>query len=153
MIRATGYIAGFFLLVLMLLTVCDTLLRAVFNAPILGGMEICESAMLILGAFAIVYCAYEKGHVTVDILVSKLSPKGQGIVEIIGYVLCLVLVIPMTLVYIPEAMIKWRLSEVSTVLRIPDFPFYIVIVIGFTMFCLVILNAIIETVKRMKENE
>ena len=148
-IRIGGYIAVVALAVMMLLTVFDVFLRFVFNRPILGAMEITEYLMVTLSFLAIAYCAMEKGHVKVQLLVSRLKTRGRTILGIIGHVLSLVLCIPMTLVYIPEAVDVLRTGERSEVLGIPAFPFYIVVIIGCGLLTIVVLIALINSIKRL----
>jgi len=85
----------------------------------------------------------------VDIIVCRLKKKTQDIIDLIGYLLGLVLLIPMTLVYIPEAIDSWEMGQVSTILRIPELPFYILTVIGFTLFCFVLIVKIVTTITGM----
>jgi TRAP-type C4-dicarboxylate transport system permease small subunit len=144
LIRVGAYLAIVALVSMMLLTVCDVFLRYAFNCPILGGMEITESMMITLAFLAIAYCALEKGNVKMDILVSRLPSRGQVAFDIVGYILCLVLSIPMAWCYLTEAFDIQRLGQVSTILRIPAYPFYLVVFFGCTMLSIVLL---IELVK------
>lgn len=150
-IRLGGYVAGVVLAAMMLLTVLDVFLRFVFNRPIRGGMEITEHMMGVLSFLAISYCATEGRHVKVDLLVSRLKDRGQTIFAIIGWALSLVLFIPMTLVYIPEAIDIQSYGEQSEVLNIPAFPFYIVVIIGCGLLSMVLLVELIKSIGRLAE--
>lgn len=151
-IRIGGYIAAVVLAAMMLLTVLDVFLRYVFNRPILGGMEITEHMMLVLCFLAISYCATEGRHVKVDLLVARLKDRVQTIFAVIVYGLSLVLFIPMTLVYIPEAIVVQRFGEESEVLGIPAFPFYIVVIIGCGLLSIVLLVELIKSIERLLEH-
>ena len=150
-IRLGGYVAGVVLAAMMLLTVLDVFLRFVFNRPILGGMEITEYMMGVLSFLAISYCATEGRHVKVDLLVSRLKDKGQAIFAIIGCALSLMLFIPMTLVYIPEAIAVRYYGEQSEVLGIPAFPFYVVVIIGCGLLSIVLIVELVKSIERLTE--
>ena len=150
-IRIGGYVAAITLAAMMLLTVLDVFLRFVFNRPILGGTEITEHMMVILSFFAIAYAAIEGIHVRVELLVKRLSRKAQAVFTIIGYVLSLVLCVPLTLVYIPEAIAVRSYGEESEVLAIPAFPFYVVVIIGCSLLTLVVIIELTKAIQRLTE--
>lgn len=150
-IRIGGYIAAVTLAAMMLLTVLDVFLRFVFNRPILGGIEITEHMMVVLSFFAIAYAGIEGIHVKVELLVKRLQRKAREIFAIIGYVLSLALCIPLTLVYIPEAITVKNFGEESEVLAIPAFPFYVVVIIGCTLLTLVVFIELLKAIQRLAE--
>src|SRR4030042_6392163 len=48
-----------------------------FNRPIQGTFEIVSVLLLVSSAPGLGWCQYLKGNVRIDILVNRLSPKGQ----------------------------------------------------------------------------
>lgn len=147
-IRIGGYIAALALAAMMLLTVTDVFLRFVFNRPILGCTEIAEHMMVVLSFLAIAYAAIEGIHVRVELLVKRLRKKAQALFAIIGFLLSLVLCIPLTLVYIPEAISVKNFGEESEVLAIPAFPFYVVVIIGCALLTVVVIIELIKAIQR-----
>ena len=130
-------IAGIVLTAMMFLIMTDVVLRYVFNSPITGSYEIIQYMMAILISFAVVYCAYKRSHVSVDIVFDLLPPKPQSIVACLGSLIVLILFILIAwenVLYIKETYDQ-RLT--STVLYIPTFPFVAAVAVGFVAFCLV----------------
>ena len=131
-------IAASALTAMMFLIMTDVVLRYVFNRPITGSYEIVEYIMAILISFAVVYCAYKRGHVAVDLLFDRLPPRPQSIVECLGSLITLILFILIAwqnLLYIKEVYDE-RLT--STILYIPTFPFVAFVAAGFVVLCLVL---------------
>ena len=148
-IKGGAYVGITVLILMMLVTVSDVFLRYVFNRPILGSIEIVKFSLVIVAFLAIPYCALEDGHVKMDFAVSRLPPRGQTVIEIVGYIFCLVLAITMTCLYIPEAIEMRRVGESSIVLGIPAYPLYLIIFVGCLMLSLVLLVNLIKSVARL----
>lgn len=132
-------IGSWILFAMMMLTLVDVTLRYIFNRPIPGGIEVSEYMMVILVAFTLAYTAFEKGHITVDLIVSKLPPKAQAITNSITTMasLCFFSVVTWQAgLYVKSTVDSgWR----SEMLGIPIFPFVGVIAIGCGVLCLVFL--------------
>ena len=148
-IKSGAYVGIAALILMMLVTVSDVFLRYVFNRPILGSIEIVKFLLIIVAFLAIPYCALEDGHVKMDFAVSRLPPRGQTVIEIVGYIFCLVLTITMTCLYIPEAIEMRRVGERSIVLGIPAYPLYLIIFVACLMLSLVLLVNLIKSVARL----
>ena len=129
--------ASIVLAAMMLLTVADVGLRWIFNYPIIGATEITESMMACIAFFALAWCAAEKSHLQVNLVVDHLPKRVQGIIDSLttGGGLCLV------------ALIAWRsflegravqeMHLISSLIKIPAYPFYYVIAAGSVMLCVV----------------
>jgi TRAP-type C4-dicarboxylate transport system permease small subunit len=130
-------IAAGVLTAMMFLIMTDVVLRYVFNSPITGSYEIIQYMMAVLISFAVVYCAYKRGHVSVDIVFDQLPPKPRSIVACLGSLIVLILFIFIAwqnVAYIKETYDQ-RLT--STILYIPTFPFVAAVAVGFVAICLV----------------
>ena len=145
-------IAAIVLTAMMFLILTDVVLRYVFNSPITGSYEIIQYMMAILISFAIVYCAYKRSHVSVDIVFDQLPPKPQSIVACLGSLIVLILFILIAwenVLYIKETYDQ-RLT--STILYIPTYPFVASVAVGFVAICLVMfiefLHALHGVVKK-----
>lgn len=149
--RLGGYIAAVAIVAMMMVTVVDVVLRFFFNSPLMGSIEISEYIMVVLSFLAMAYCAIEGGHVTVDLVVSLLKKKTQIAWDVFGYVSGLVLFIPMTLVFIPEAIEVYQMGDESEVLYIPAFPFYIVVIVGCAFISLVLAIELVKSIQRLAE--
>ena len=81
-----GRIGGWFLIPLSFLVVYDVILRYVFNMPTLWAWDVnvqIQAAIVVLGGG---YALLHKGHVSVDILVSKLSTRKRALLDSIMYI-------------------------------------------------------------------
>lgn len=129
---------------MMLLTFADVALRYVFNRPISGSYELTEFMMAVLLTFGIAYCAVVKGHVTVDVVVSRFPQRVQAIIDSITCLLGLSLFSLIT--WQCAVLIKDRLELglTSQVLYIPTFPFVGVVALGSAVFCLVLITHLLD---------
>jgi len=136
------------LLLVMVLIGANTLLRSLFDKPILGTYEIVCLASSIVVFFAMARTEHLKGHITVTFLVSRFSLRAQIIFEVIasffGVVVC--------------SLICWEgisfgndfytSKEVTTALGLPIYPFAYGMSLGFgvmgLMFFLNIYDSIIN---------
>jgi TRAP-type C4-dicarboxylate transport system permease small subunit len=120
--------AGMSLIIpLMLLTTGDVIGRGFFRKPIPGTFELSEYLLAVLILLGAAYTQQVKGHVGVDFITSRLSPRLRKICQIITTLLSLFII----------AIVVWQgflqgMSErtVSEILRIPQYPFRLLIAIG-----------------------
>lgn len=146
--RILAIAAGIVLAAMMLLTVADVALRWIFNYPIIGATEITESMMVCIAFFALAWCAAENSHLKVDLVVDRLSPRVQSIIDSLTTLagLCLV------------ALIAWRsflegravqeMNLISSLIKLPAYPFYYVIGAGCIMLCLVMVCQLTQHLAR-----
>lgn len=137
---------------MMFLIMTDVVLRYVFNSPLSGSYEILEYMMAILVAFAVVYCAHQQGHVSVDILFDQLPARFQAILKCITTLVVLILFLLIAwqnVLYIKE---NYDQKLTSAILYIPIYPFVAAVAVGFMALCLVLLvdflNALIGVVSK-----
>jgi TRAP-type C4-dicarboxylate transport system permease small subunit len=145
-IQFAAYAAAVVLVFMMLLTVAEVCLRFSLNRPIFGSIEIVESSLVTLAFLAIVYCTMEDSHVKMDILTRYFPLKAQQYIEVVGYLLCLALFVPMAYLSLPEAFRMRITGESSTVLSIPTYPLYFVICFACAMVSLVLIGNVIKAV-------
>ena len=124
---------------MMLLTAADVFLRYLFNRPITGKLELVEFMMAMVIPFSIVYCAHQKLHVHVDILIEHLSKRSQTILSCITCFLSLVLFILIawqSFIYIAD---EYGSKLTSAVLYIPVYPFIAMVAFAFAILSLILL--------------
>jgi TRAP-type C4-dicarboxylate transport system permease small subunit len=144
--RWFAYVATGVLGLMMLLTVADVFMRAFFNSPITGTTEITEFMMIVVVFPALAWCAVNRRHVRVDLLVSQLPPRIQTIIDSITLLLTLCTFIIITWHSMLEAM---DVYTTTSLLKLPHAPFYWVLTAGLALFCLSIVTLLIENI--MKE--
>lgn len=142
--RGTSVVGVSALVAMMFLTGSDVTLRYIFNRPIPGSMEVTEFMMAMVIGLGLAYCALQKGHVRVDIVLSRLPRLAQVVMNSIASFIFLGLFILITwrTAYRAESMMDQGL--VSQVLYIPVYPFALVVTAGCAVLCLVLLKDFIE---------
>ena len=136
------------LLAMMFLTAADVFGRYFLKRPIVGAYELQEYLMVCVVSLTLAYCAAEKGHVVVDILVSRFPQRVQAVIGAFTmfFGLCLCSVITwQAVVYVQRTLGS---GLVSATLKIPRYPFIGVLVFGMALFCLVLLIDFFEFLSR-----
>jgi TRAP-type C4-dicarboxylate transport system permease small subunit len=78
-------------MVIMFLVAVDVCLRYLFNSPLEGAYEAVELMMAIMFCYGIAYTQRQKGHVAVNLVVSRLRDRNRAIVSSIVSFISLVL--------------------------------------------------------------
>jgi TRAP-type mannitol/chloroaromatic compound transport system permease small subunit len=121
-----------FLILLMIILIClETILRYAFNSPTIWSGEL---TTMVFGAYIILGGAYTLlvgGHVNMDIIHSRLSPRAKAIIDIITFVFFLFFVLVLIWKGSQRAMTAFSTMERSvTEWRPIVFPVMIILVIG-----------------------
>jgi tripartite ATP-independent transporter DctM subunit len=141
-----GYIGSWAIAVIMLLTFCDVILRYFFNSPIRGSFEISTYLMVIVISLNLSYCAVEKTHINITILVDRFSPTIRECNSAIYNFLGLSLFSLITWQSAVQANIIKISGSFSPDLHIPVYPFVWIVFIGSLLFSLVYLRDMIENI-------
>ncbi len=143
--------AGGAIVAAMLLVVVNVILRTVFGRPILGTYEFMGFISVLIISFGLSYCLLANAHIAVDFIVEKFNPKTQGVIDTITGIS----------VFLFMSFFTWKVFDhATTILKsrqlspTTQFPFYIVIYIMavcFTVFCLVYLIKIKESIGKARQ--
>ncbi len=136
------------LALMMFLTAADVTGRYVFNRPILGSYEISEHMMAILVAFTIAYCAVQRGHVNVDLVISRLPQRTRAILRTFTDLLSLGLFSLIAWQSLYQAKVQYFAGTTSPSLFFPVFPFIIITGLGFGLLSLVVLIQFFESLSQ-----
>jgi TRAP-type C4-dicarboxylate transport system permease small subunit len=131
---------------LMLLTVADVVGRSFLDKPVPGAFELSEyllSVMILLGA---AYTQQVKGHVGVDFLTRRLSPRGQALAQAVTILACLTVVTILVGSGFLEAV---RERAVSDQLRVPQWPFKLLVCVGGSFLWLELWIDLVSSVGRI----
>jgi TRAP-type C4-dicarboxylate transport system permease small subunit len=147
--RLTARVGACFLIPLMLLTSADVFSRDLFNTPIPGTIELSQYLLAVFILLGIAYTQQVKGYVEVTLLTSRLPPRARSILSIIATLLSLFIILVLVwqgwVVGIEE-------QTVSDMLRIPQYPFRILVAVAAFLTCLELLiglgNQTRNTVRR-----
>ena len=110
--------------------------RYFFKKPLLGGVEFVELAMTALGGFAIMYTGVKGAHISVDLILSRFTPRGKRIMQVIVSLLGLVSWGWLNYWLYIRA---FKMSKTMDILRISNSPFLFFFAVGISLFCLTLL--------------
>jgi TRAP-type C4-dicarboxylate transport system permease small subunit len=135
---------------LMLLTFADVTLRGFFNKPIPGTFELSQYILAVFILLGAAYTQQVKGHVGVDFITSRLSPRSRATCEIMTTLLSLFII----------AIVIWQgwvegITEktVSDQLRIPQYPFRVLVAVGGFLLWLELLIDLFSAFGKLRRNE
>lgn len=133
-----GRIFSWLVLILMLFTVLEVVMRRLFNSPTIWSFETCIQIYAFNFMIAAAYTLLHGSHVSIDILYEKLSIKRKAIVDIISYILFF---FPFTIIILWKgydfARMSWETNETSWSVFAPPL-YYIKTVIPITGLLLII---------------
>ena len=140
------FIGMFLAIPLMLLTVGDVMGRSFFNKPIPGTFELSEYMLAVIVLLGAAYTQQVKGHVGVDFLTSRFSPRTQAVLQAVttfaGLLIIAILVWQGYLEGIHE-------KAVSDQLRVPQWPFKLLVAVGGLLLWLELLLDFISSVLKI----
>lgn len=140
------FIGMFLAIPLMLLTVGDVMGRSFFNKPIPGTFELSEYMLAVIVLLGAAYTQQVKGHVGVDFLTSRYAPRTQAVLQALttlaGLLIIAVLVWQGYLEGIHE-------KAVSDQLRVPQWPFKLLVAAGGLLLWLELLLDFIASVLKI----
>ena len=143
--------AGMFLLLpLMWLTTGDVLGRKFLSKTIPGTFELSEYMLAVFILLGAAYTQQVKGHVGVDFIVNRLSPRIRTLCRIITTLLSLFIIIILVWQGWVEGI---RERTVSDMLRIPQSPFRLLVAIGGFLLWLELMIDLIDFIKKFKRGE
>jgi len=144
--RFISGIGAVFLISLMLITSSDVIGRDIFNHPIPGAVELSEYMLAVFILLGLAYTQQVKAHVGVSLFISRFPLRLQFILKIITTLLSLFIF----------AILAWQgikvgIEErtVSDMLRIPQYPFRLLVALAGFLLCLELLIDLTETVKKL----
>lgn len=144
-------IVGMCLLIpLMLLTTTDVMGRKFLSKTIPGSFELSEYILAVFILLGAAYTQQVKGHVGVDFVTSRLSPRVRAVCQIITTLLSLFII----------AILIWhgwlegiRERTVSDMLRIPQYPFRLLVAIGGFLLWLELLIDLVDSIGKLKRSK
>ena len=137
------------LVVMMLLITMDVLLRYFLNRPVKGSFELVEFMMAIVVCLGMAYTGVQKGHVAVEIVVSRFSPRVQALIDSFNYLVSTILFSLISWKSVVQAKVLGVSGLTSAILYVPVYPFVFVLAFGSGLLSLVFLVHFIDSVSRV----
>jgi TRAP-type C4-dicarboxylate transport system permease small subunit len=147
--RILNYIAALVLFFMMILTGVDVMLRYLFNAPITGSFEITQYVLPIVIAFGLAQCALEKGHVSVELVISGLPDRVKAFMNSIAYLLFSILYALIAWQSLLRAVGMKHTGLTTEVLAIPVYPFVLTVTVGCAVLCLATLKDFFQSLSKV----
>ena len=144
-------VAQWAMVAMMALAVVNIVLRLA-RRPILGTYEFISFLAAVAISFTLAYCAVQKGHIAVTMVVDHLQPRTRAVIEIIVNTISIAFF----------ALTAWQIGlyatdmvatgEVSPTTKTPFYPFVYGVAFSFFMLCLVLIvdlfHAIAQVVRK-----
>lgn len=135
-------LGGIFVTCIVLLTVCDVILRY-FGVPILGAYEIVSLGGALAMGISSFFTYWKKSHIRVDTFVEKMPKNISHILYIVTRVMILFIV---GLTGVSLIVIGFHLLEVREVTATLRFPYYPVVWVMGVAFLIVSLSMVYELI-------
>ena len=142
-------IAGLVLALMIVLTLCDVILRN-FGHPITGSMEIIQYGGSIVFGFSIPYATWIGAQVLVDLVTNKLSPKSRKTISAVTRVIGIIIFLFVSYNFFMYALDVKRTGELTASFKIPYYPFCFAISLSFLFQSLTIFCDLIKTLQGQK---
>ncbi len=142
------------LMVMMFLVAVDVFLRYAFNAPLEGTYEAVELMMAVVFCFGIAYTQRRRGHVSVDMIASRLGRRKRAAVSGLVALLSLGVFSLMTWQSFMKAGVALKSGETSyggvgPFGHVPMYPFIYLTSAACLIFCLELLVDCISSISRV----
>ena len=149
-----GVIATVSIIILMILTTVDVVMRYIFGNPIKGAYEVSEMFFLTAVFLGLAYTQLFRGHVNADLLVSRLSKHINLILETIMLLLALFIYVLFSWKGMEafwssfmEGEYRWGL------IRIPLWPARLMVPLGVSVLCLRFIGEIVINFRKLFRKE
>lgn len=140
-------VAAVTLVAMMLVTVINMIMREVY-VPFTGSAETVGFLGAVTAGLALGYTQIKRGHINVDVVVSRFPPKIQGIVDSISYFVSMAIFGVAAWQVFSWANRLMERREVSESGTIVFYPFVYVLAFGCAGFCLVLLIDCVRATRR-----
>ena len=149
--KLNRWIAGVgacFLVPLMLITSGDVVARDLFNHPIPGVVELSQYMLVAFILLGLGYAHQVRAHVAVSMLTTRLSQQGQ---LVLNMVLALVSLFSFSILAWQGLAVGIEERTVSDMLRVPQYPFRLLVSVAAFLVCLELLIDFGDSVRKLVE--
>jgi len=149
--RVMAVIAAVVLGIMMILTVADVAGRNLFLKPVEGTYELVGIMLVIAGCLGLGYCQLNLGHIRITVLSDLFSARGQAIILLVAYIIGAV---TCGLICWQGGLRAWdyifkTLGGIIVTLRLPLWPFMMLLAVGFGWACIIFLIDIYLTAREV----
>jgi TRAP-type C4-dicarboxylate transport system permease small subunit len=148
--NGVSFIGMFLLIPMMLLTAVDVIGRTFYSRPISGAVELSSYMMAIFILLGVAYTHQVKGHVRVTMLVSRIPKRAANLLDILTTLLSLFII---GIVAWQGWVVGMEERTVSDMLRIPQYPFRLLVSLAAALLCLELLIDLAANFQKLMRNE
>lgn len=134
--RRLALLGGWLLLAVAIVTAIDALLRDFLGRPLPGTFEATELVLAAIIFFGLPYTSLTDGHVSVDFLTSRFSPRTQQAIIAVNAVICAGLIGVITLQMASLAGEFLATNRTTITMRIPVFPCLVLVTVAASLTAL-----------------
>jgi TRAP-type C4-dicarboxylate transport system permease small subunit len=142
-------IAGVVLAFMIVLTLCDVILRNLGH-PITGSMEIIQYGGSIVFGFSIPYATWMGAQIIVDLVTQKLGLKNRKRIKAVTRTIGIIMFLFIAYNFSMYALDVKRTGELTASFKIPYYPFCFAISLSFLFHSLTIFSDLIKTLQGEK---
>jgi len=142
--------AGVILVGMVLLTLCDVILRN-FGYPITGSMEIIMYGGAMVFGFSIPFATLLKAQVQVDLIVEKLKPRSKKVVTIVTRVVGIALFLFVAYNFFLYGFDVKNTGEITSSFKIPYYPIVFALSFSFLFQSLTLVYDLVEVIREKPE--
>ena len=119
---------------LMCMTGIHVIMRKFTPVSVPDSIGLTECSMIVIVFLSMGYLQVNKGHIRVDIVVDRFPPRLRSFIEAIILVGCTVILLIVMYANILQAQLQYSTNLATGVLKIPLWPFFVVVCIGLLLF-------------------
>lgn len=136
------------MVVVVLITVLNILLRQFIGWSILGASEYVSAVSAVVISFSLARCALDDGHIKVDFFAEKLPKKALMVIDTL-FKLLISCVMVLLFIRLMQYGNKIRLSgEVSPTAQLQFYPFIFMVALGIGFLCLVNILELLKIIRK-----
>ena len=135
--RWANLLGTWLIMFLMILVCSDVIYRTISSKSIIGAIELSQMLMAGIAILTLAYTQKERGHVRMELLMSKLKGRTRQIVEFTAILICLafsILILIMTSILAKDSIAIMEIVE--GISGLPLWPWKTIIPIGFSLLCI-----------------
>jgi len=143
--RWSSLLGTWLIIFLMVLVCADVTYRTIFNASIIGAIELSEMLMIGICSLTLAFTQKERGHVRMDLLMGRLKGRTRQVFELTAVLLCFIfaiLVFIMALIFAKDSIAIMEIVE--GISEFPLWPWKTLIPIGFFLLCIRLMIQLIQ---------
>lgn len=147
--RGLSYAAMFMLLPMMLMTSADVVGRTFWRTPLPGTVEVSSYMLAVFVLLGVAYTHQVRGHVRVSLLTSRLSHRLRLSLNIVTTGLCCFIT---GILFWQGCTLGLKTVAVSDMLRIPQWPFKMLVAVGSFFLLLELFIELADTIAEFKRH-